>query len=229
MTQKSPKPHAESAADQETPDLEVQAKKLDQWVHTQLAHLSPGLSPISLSLAFMDWAMHLGQSPGQQMLLMKDFLEQANRNLLSPAPETDARFSDETWSQYPYSAIKTLFKTQADVLRKSTQVEGMSDHHRQMVDFFTRQWLDALSPSNWPLTNPEVLHKGIASKGESWLKGWQNYVKDLEDTLSNASRQPEAELKPLPYAVGKDVAITPGKVVFSNHLIELIHYTPTTG
>jgi len=69
----------------------------------------------------MERAKHLGQSPGQQMLLMKDFLEQANRNLLSPAPETDARFSDETWSQYPYSAIKTLFKTQADVLRKSTR------------------------------------------------------------------------------------------------------------
>ena len=227
MTKTSKKPHAEPAAEPDH-DLEAQARQLDQWVHTQLAHLSPGLSPISLSLAFMDWAMHLGQSPGQQMLLMKDFLENANRNLLSPAPETDARFSDETWSQYPFSAIKTLFKTQADVLQKATQVEGMSDHHRQMVEFFTRQWLDALSPSNWPLTNPEVLHKGMASKGESWLKGWQNYLKDLEDTLSNAAPRPEAVLKPLPYEVGKDVAITQGKVIYSNHLIELIHYTPAT-
>jgi len=227
MTKTSPKPQAGPITEPDH-NLEEQAKKLDQWVHTQLAHLSPGLSPISLSLAFMDWAMHLGQSPGQQMLLMKDFLEKTQHNLLSPEPETDARFSDETWSQYPYSVLKTLFKTQSDMLQKATQVEGMSDHHRQMVEFFSRQWLDTFSPSNWPLTNPEVLHKGVNSKGESWIKGWQNYLKDLEDTLSKVSAQPEAALKPLPYLVGKDVAITPGKVVFSNHLIELIHYTPTT-
>ncbi len=229
MTKTSKKFHAEPADEPVSEhDLEAQARKLDQWVHTQLAHLSPGLSPISLSLAFMDWAMHLGQSPGQQMLLMKEFLENANRNLLAAAPETDARFSDETWAQYPYHVMKSLFKAQSDMVQKATQVEGMSDHHRQMVDFFTRQWLDALSPSNWPLTNPNVLHKGVDTKGESLLKGWQNYLKDLENTLSNTSLQPDATLKPLPYVVGKDVAITPGKVIYSNHLIELIHYTPTT-
>lgn len=88
--------------------------------------------------------------------------------------------------------------------------------------------MDALSPSNWAATNPEVLRKGQESMGQTWLKGFESYTRDMQ-----AMRQARTDANPdtlaeLDFVVGKQVAITPGKVVFRNHLIELIQYTPMT-
>ncbi|NMM14244.1 MAG: alpha/beta fold hydrolase [Rhodoferax sp.] len=217
------------------------AKSIDEAFHAQLAKANMGLSPISLTLAYADWAMHLAASPGRQMLLGQQATALSKQALTrslqqvppvdadgKPVREMDPRFSDAGWSKWPFNAMKEGFKASDAWWREATQVDGMSRHHQHMVNFFTRQGLDALSPSNWPTTNPEVLKKGQESMGQSWLKGYQSYAKDLMEYQTARHSADGDTLKPLDFEVGKDVAITPGKVVFRNHLIELIQYTPTT-
>jgi len=218
------------------------AKSLDEAFHARLAKSSMGLSQISLALAYADWAMHLAVSPGRQMLLAQRAVALSQEALFKslkrepavdgegkPLLETDPRFSDPSWNRWPFSILKEGFKAGDAWWRESAEVEGVSRHDQHMVNFFTRQAFDALSPSNWAVTNPEVLKRGQESGGQSWLKGYQNYMQDLAEYQNGrASRTDPSKLTPLKFAVGKDVALTPGKVVFRNHLIELIQYTPTT-
>ena len=215
------------------------AKALDETVQAQLARANMGLSPVSMALAAADWAMHLALSPGRQMVLGQRALALAQQAWVAsarpqaddqglPLPEKDARFRDESWQQWPFSALKEGFKARDAWWREAAQVDGLTRHHQHVVNFFTRQALDALSPSNWPATNAEAHHLARATGGKSLLAGYQNFTKDLQ---KHRHAQPDADpqtLEPLTFEVGKDVAATPGKVVFRNHLIELIQYTPTT-
>ncbi|NMM06564.1 poly-beta-hydroxybutyrate polymerase N-terminal domain-containing protein [Polaromonas sp.] len=213
------------------------AQALDRAFHAQQAKASLGMSPISLSLAYADWALHLAASPGRQLLLAQHAAALLGQSMSrqpalgadgQPLPEKDPRFSDAGWSQWPFNALKNSFKSLDAWWSEAAQVGGVSRHHQHMVSFFTRQGLDALSPSNWPATNPEVLKQGHASHGQSWLKGYQRYAKDLHEQHSRRTNADADTLQALDFEVGKDVALTPGKVVFRNHLIELIQYTPTT-
>lgn len=217
-----------SAVSTEPPSLKDHANKLDQAVHTWMSQASMGLSPISLSLAYLDWAMHLASSPGQQLLLMNEALASLPLTFATPQEEKDARFRHEAWQNWPFNVMKSSYQRQVQHWQKASMVEGMSDHHKHMVKFFTRQYLDAMSPSNWPLTNPEVLKKGLETKGESWLKGWEQYMTDLKKHHQDQTHQTPETLENLAFEVGQDVAVTPGKVVFRNRLIELIQYSPTT-
>lgn len=190
-----------------------------------------GLSPVALGLATADWCMNLAASPGKQMTLAKravQLAQQAVQASAQPSGESDARFKDVAWQQWPYSAMKESFKASDRWWREATQVEGMRRHHRQLVDFFARQWMDALAPSNWAVTNPEVLVKARETKGESLRKGVELLAQDLEAARKAKADTPMEALEPLEFAVGRDVACTPGKVVFRNHLIELIQYSPST-
>ena len=219
-------PDTQAATSPDTP-LRHSAQQLDQALHSLWAQGSMGLSPIALSLAFLDWALHLSTSPGQQMLLMQQALAALPSSLDPAAEEKDPRFRHEAWQQWPYNGLKENYKTQVEQWLRATQVEGMSDHHRHMVNFFARQWLDALSPSNWPWSNPEVMRKGLDTGGQSWLKGWQQYLADIRRMPAQGDDSAQT-LQPLPFEVGQAVATTPGKVVFRNRLIELIQYAPTT-
>jgi polyhydroxyalkanoate synthase len=215
---------------------EAEAKQLDEAVHAQLSRATFGLSPISLALACIDWAMHLAVSPGKQLQLsqraMQLTMDELQR-ISSPSddaansPTEDDRFADPTWQQWPYSTLKDSFKAGDRWWQEATQVDGMSPHRQQMVSFFTRQWMDAMSPSNWPLTNPQVFTNGVETLGQSLTQGMQLFMRDFQQSALPANANPDG-LAPLPFVVGKDVAITPGKVVYRNHLIELIQYAPTT-
>jgi polyhydroxyalkanoate synthase len=218
------------------------AKQLDEAFRSQIAKSSLGVLPVSLSLAYADWLMHLAASPGQQLLLVQQARALLQESLVrafsglrvvdaegNPVKELDHRFSDPSWNEWPYNILKEGFKATDAWWSEATEVDGVSRHNHHLVNFFTRQWLDALSPSNWALTNPEVLKTGWESMGQSWLEGCRNYAKDLLEYQKNAAPIGDAgRLEPLDFEVGKDVAVTPGKVVFRNHLIELIQYTPTT-
>ena len=217
------------------------ARSLDDAFHTQLAKLNLGLPPISLGLAYADWAMHLAGSPGQQMILAQRALTLSQQALQrpwqeppgtdeepQPAPTADPRFTDPGWHQWPFNVFEASFQATNTWWHEAAQMEGMSSHHRHLVDFYTRQGLDALSPSNWPLSNPEVLKKGRESWGQSWLKGYQHLALDLAERQQQKHLGASAKRKALPFKIGQDVAVSPGKVVFRNALIELIQYTPTT-
>lgn len=213
-------------------DMQAQATQaLDDRVRAALSATTMGLSPVALGLASADWLMHLATSPGKQMTLAQRALQltqQAAQASLQPSGESDARFKDAAWQQWPYNALKEGFKASDSWWREAAQVEGMTRHHRQLIDFFARQWMDALAPSNWAATNPEVLAKAKETGGDSLKKGLELYLQD-QQTAQKAKAETTAEaLEPLEYVVGKDVACTPGKVVFRNHLIELIQYTPST-
>ena len=211
----------------------------DDWIHAHLARMNMGLSPFTLGLSAMDWAMHLATSPGRQWTLA----QQAQQKWLtwlqaqmpsgtaadSAHPVTDHRFSDPAWAQWPYRAIRDAFLSTSDWWQEASHIDGMTHHHQQWVSFMARQWLDALSPSNLALTNPQVSQQAQKSLGMSWLnsqqKAWDDWVQQVTPPSTQAN---PGELAPLPYAVGKDVAVTPGEVVFRNDLFELIQYKPTT-
>lgn len=213
-----------------------EARELDEAVHEQIAHATMGLSPISLALACADWAMHLAVSPGRQAQLAQTAMQLLADELYKPllhaggqrdGREEDGRFADPAWSNWPFSMLKDSFKAGDAWWQDAARVDGMSDHRRQMVSFFARQWMDAISPSNWLLTNPQAIAHGIETAGQSLLQGMQLFLRDYQQSTLGAGPNPEP-LAPLPYTVGKDVGVTPGKVVFRNHLIELIQYEPAT-
>ena len=126
------------------------AKSIDEAFHAQLAKSSMGLSPIALSLAYADWVMHLAVSPGRQMSLTQRAMALSQQALTDslksepaagadgkPVREKDPRFSDASWSQWPFNALKHGFKASDAWWRESTQVDGVSKHHNHMVNFFT--------------------------------------------------------------------------------------------
>ena len=218
------------------------AERMDQAAHAMLSRAAGGLSPISLSLAWVDWAMHLAVSPGRQATLA----QQAAR--LSAAavpalgatgaagdapkrPESDERFRDPAWEQWPFSVFKNQYKAACAWWDQAVQLDGVARHHGHLVNFFTKQWLDALSPSNFAATNPQVLQALRDSAGQSLAAGGRLLARDVAEYAAKQSGdgQAAAALPPLAYRVGQDVAVTPGKVVYRNHLIELIRYEPTTG
>ena len=211
---------------------------LDDQFHEGLARLTMGLSPISMGLAYADWALHLAVSPQTQhqlgqlalSLTQKTLLQQFNASQPGSEGSNDARFKDPAWTTWPYKFYKDWAQANEAWWHESTKVQGVSDHHQHMVRFFARQWLDALSPSNWASTNPEVVQQLLKTKGESWRKGMQYFLEDsqkIQRQTLGANPAKDA-LPPLPFQVGKDVAITPGKVVYKNQLIELIQYAPST-
>lgn len=196
-----------------------------------------GLSPISLALAFADWGLHLSTSPGKQLHLVRLACTLAQETWMQqtraatggdPSASHDDRFAAPSWSQWPYRYFKDAHQAHTRWWQDATQVRGVSQHHGHMVRFFTRQGLDALSPSNWPLSNPEVIQSVVNTQGKSLQQGIQNYLDDLSQATLATHNKVNASQQPLAFEVGKDVAITPGKVVYQNHLIELIQYSPTT-
>ncbi|WP_298232120.1 alpha/beta hydrolase [uncultured Azohydromonas sp.] len=211
---------------------QLAAQQLDETAHALLSRAALGLSPISLALAWADWAMHLAVSPGRQSMLAQQAVRLTADLLPSQpgtaqAPERDDRFRDPAWQQWPFQQLKSGYQAACAWWEQAVKVEGVANHHAHLVNFFTRQWLDAVSPSNFAQTNPLVLQAVRETGGSNLAQGAQLLAQDLARQAAKGA-QADAPLQPLPYAVGVDVAVTPGKVVYRNHLIELIRYEPTT-
>jgi len=211
---------------------------LDTLANAWRAHSTGGLSPAAGLLAWYDWALHLSLSPGKQRSLIEKGLHKQQRlaryalrvasahdcpTCIEPL-EQDRRFAAPAWQQWPFNVIHQGFLLQQQWWHNATTgVRGVSRHHENMVTFAGRQWLDMWSPSNFIWTNPEVLDAIRASGGANLWRGAMNFLEDARRlALDDAPAGVEG------FEVGKDVAVTPGKVVFRNHLIELIQYSPTT-
>lgn len=192
---------------------------LDRMVHARLAQLTMGLSPASMAAACLDWLGHLAVSPGKQQTLALRAL-----NSHTGPQARDKRFVAPEWQQWPFDQIALSFQRHEQWwLEATTGVHGVSAHHEQQVAFMARQILDMWSPSNFLWTNPEVMQATLKSGGANLLQGAQNQWQDTVRLMDQKALTVSKEFEP-----GKDVAITPGKVVFRNHLIELIQYTPQT-
>lgn len=206
-------------------DHGVSTNPLDLRLQSAVAKITGGVSPIAMSLAFQDWLLHLAASPGKQMELLELAIKMAG-DVAPIAPERregENRFSAPEWGAWPFNAMSHAFLQSEQFWREATSgVRGVSAHHADVVSFTARQLLDVVSPSNYFWTNPEVLHKAYETQGQSVLKGWANWLQDL----GGRGQSPEDEHSA--YEVGRNVAVTPGKVVYRNELVELIQYTPQT-
>lgn len=213
-------------------------RDLDRMIASAMAPATLGLSPAALYLAFCDWAIHLGTVPGKQAELAfnawrewQQFSTYALQSASGPAAAPhikplagDERFRDEAWQRFPYSLWYQGFLLTEKLWRDSTTgVNGVSPHHANVVSFMTRQWLDTLSPSNLPLTNPIVTEETFRTGGMNFAEGLRNWLEDTRRTQARKSPVGAEAFK-----VGENVAATPGKVIFRNHLIELIQYAPVT-
>ena len=139
----------------------------------------------------------------------------------------DNRFKDETWEEhFLFDFIKQSYLIASRHIHESVSgVEGLDDNARKKVNFFTRQFVDALSPSNFAVTNPLVLKETVQSHGQNLLKGFNNLLRDIE----KGDGQLKVTMTDLnAFEMGKNVATTPGKVVFQNDLIQLMQFDPTT-
>jgi polyhydroxyalkanoate synthase len=215
------------------------AEVVDRSLHAATARFTAGLSPIALADAYLDWASHLTFSPGKRSQLTEKafkkalrFANYASRRALRqdvepcivPLPQ-DRRFVDPAWQQPPFDLMYQAFLlTQQWWHNAVTGVRGVTRQHEDMVAFGTRQVLDVFSPSNSPFTNPEVLRRAREEFGMNFLRGAQNFLEDWDRAISR-KRPVGADA----FQVGRDVAVTPGKVVYRNRLIELIQYAPATG
>jgi polyhydroxyalkanoate synthase subunit PhaC len=213
---------------------------LDRSTHALLARFTGGLSPTALIGAYSDWLAHLASSPGKRWNLAEKsarkwqrLLEQSLRSVqaqdgattacIEPLPQ-DKRFSAEAWQSWPYNLVYQSFLLQQQWWHNATNgVRGVSRRHEDMVSFCARQILDMVSPSNFVATNPELLRRTLDEGGANLLRGLQNLTEDWGRKLSG--RPPVGTER---FTVGQQVAITPGKVVYRNRLIELIQYAPST-
>jgi polyhydroxyalkanoate synthase len=197
-----------------------------------------GLSPVALLQAYLDWWVHLASSPGKQAKLAQKAVRKmirlnlytskcaVNANMpacIEPLPQ-DKRFRALEWQKWPYNIIYQAFLFNQQWWHNATTgVSGVSCHHEEAVSFAARQLLDMFSPSNFLVTNPEVMQTSIEQGGANLQRGWQNFIEDWERAIGGK--------KPVGaegFLVGGTVAVTPGKVVFRNQLIELIQYAPAT-
>jgi polyhydroxyalkanoate synthase len=139
------------------------------------------------------------------------------------AEKKDRRFAAPEWRDNPlFDQIRQTYLALSDkLLGTADQIEGLDKETRAKLKFATRNFVDAMSPSNFALTNPQVLKKTIESRGENLLKGLGNMLKDI------AAGQ-LTQTKPGVFEVGKNIATTPGKVIRETPLYQLIQYTPTT-
>jgi len=141
------------------------------------------------------------------------------------APEKgDRRFKDAEWNENQvFDLLKQSYLITSRWLQKTVgEVDGLDDATRHKVDFYTRQFVDAMSPTNFFHTNPEVIRTTLETQGANLVSGLDNLIDDLES--GKGIRQTDFDA----FEVGKNLASTPGKVVFQNRLFQLIQYAPTT-
>lgn len=215
-----------------------QAEQLDRTMHVSLAKLTGGMSPAAIPLAYLDWLIHLWMAPGKRGLL----LEQGMRNWgqlakytleasMGKEPEplvttsrSERRFNSDAWNRFPFNVWSQQFLLTREWWESATsQILGLEASQQRLINFAIMQMVDATSPSNALLTNPDVLSTTKEQKGQNLVEGMWNLVTDWQTAaLRQANPEPDG-LK-----VGEDLAITEGKVVFRNEVMEVIQYAPTT-
>jgi polyhydroxyalkanoate synthase len=198
--------------------------------------------PANVGKAFFDMTRKMMTDPAKlwkaQMDWWQDYMTLVNNTTKrwlvgtpsSPVIEAsagDRRFKDDAWQQNTiFDFIKQSYLLTARTIQGTIkEVDGLDEQTARKVDFYTRQFVDAMAPSNFVMTNPEVLRATVDSGGENLVKGLKNMLEDLERGKGQLRIRMTDEKA---FKVGEDIAVTPGKVIYQNDLIQLIQYTPST-
>jgi len=236
-SQAATKPARKPGPTQSPPDSDS-ATNWDRLLRAWMGRLSFGLSPTGLSLVYLDWLLHLGVAPGKQIDLMRKSLRKglrfsayaARASLLPDIPPAieplpqDHRFDSPAWQYWPFNLYYQSFLLLQQWLHNATTgVRGVSRHDEEVVTFVGRQLLDLCAPTNLPWTNPDVLRATCREGGTNLVRGLSNWFEDWQRAVLG-----EKPVGTKNFEVGKNVAITPGKVIYRNRLIELIQYAPAT-
>ncbi len=213
------------------------------WVERQgNTTATPGADPLNIGSAFLEMTARMMANPAQvmqaQLGFWQDYLtlwQNTTRRMMgmdSAAPvisadAKDKRFRDESWQQNEiFDFIKQSYLLSARYVQDVVKhVDGLDTKTARKVDFYTRQFVDAMSPSNFLLTNPEVLRKTAETGGENLLRGLNNLLGDLERGRGKWTvKMTDMDA----FRVGENIGVSPGRVVFQNALMQLIQYSPTT-
>src|SRR3989475_8373474 len=212
---------------------------IDQlWQTNPYSKLVP-LDPAEITRAFKQIWLDAARNPGHAWTAYSDFVQQYTQVMASAAltfwgpdqqskpvvePEKrDTRFSAPDWQQNPlFDALKQSYLLAATTLLKSaSEVQGLDAHQQRKLVFYLRQFLDAISPSNLAFTNPQVIHETVQTGGQNLVQGMEHLLRDIK---AGQIKMTDIDA----FTPGRNLALTPGQVVYRNKLIELIQYAPTT-
>jgi polyhydroxyalkanoate synthase len=213
---------------------------VSEWLKRQ-ADENHSPDPLNIASAFMEMTARLIANPSflveAQIGFWRDYMslwQNTTRRILGAdtkpvidAPSSDRRFKDDAWRENEiFDFIKQSYLLSARYVQDVvTHVDGLDAKTAQKVDFYARQFVDAMSPSNFLLTNPEVLRKTAETGGENLLKGLNNLLSDLERGKGKLRiKMTDMEA----FRLGENIGVSPGKVVYQNDLMQLIQYTPST-
>jgi len=202
-------------------------------------HTGP-LDPLNVSGAFIALAKAMGEDRqtvlNGQLQLWNDWMglwETTARRILggeappvvAPAPG-DRRFRDTEWQRNEiFDFIKQSYLLVANAMQQTVaNLHGIPDNERKRIEFYTKQFADAFAPTNFPLTNPEVMRATLNSNGENLVRGLNNLLADIERGQGELSIRQSAD----GFVIGENIATAPGKVVFRNEVMELLQFHPVT-
>ncbi len=232
----------------ETLSDENQSARLDHLYRAMIAEVTGGLSPNTPVMLQMNWLLNLATSPGKMLeltdLARKNIVELSLASILNAyglaaknmgvevrsntAKPDDRRFNDPEWARAPFNLYKEAFLAVENWCQEATKnIHGISTEDEKAHSFMVHQLLDALSPANFPLTNPEIVKEIEQQGGRNLIKGYLNLLEDIS-TSGGAEHRKQAHRTSGKYQVGENLATSAGKVVYRNQLIELIQYEPTT-
>ncbi len=197
--------------------------------------------PLNVSAPFMTLFSKMMENPEQMLALKAEYMKQwtdlwfsSSQAMLGkavePAIEPDAgdrRFRGKEWSENAvFDYIKQSYLLASQQIQSSVgAVDGLDDDTRQKVDFYTKQFVDAMSPTNFAATNPKVIEATLDTKGENLVNGMQNMLDDLERGKGRlAIRMTDEDA----FEVGENIAVSRGQVVYQNDLMQLLQFNPTT-
>ena len=236
---------AENTPESANPYVEIAERSqrlVNDWLNRHGNEIqAPDVDPLNVGEAFIEMTRHMMTNPQKMMesglSLWQGYMELWQSTALrllgaeaEPVAEPardDRRFRDEAWTENQvFDFIKQSYLLTAKWLESTVHdVEGLDRKTQHKVDFYTKQFVNALSPTNFLMTNPEALRATVESKGENLVNGLNNLLEDLERGDGKlAIRMTDMEA----FEIGKNVATAKGKVVYRNDLIELIQFDPLT-
>ncbi|MGA2187246.1 MAG: alpha/beta fold hydrolase [Steroidobacteraceae bacterium] len=207
---------------------------MERTLRAQMATVTGGLAPDVYVNAWWDWLLNLAKEPPAQLQLMQDAMAKAAETaaftlqaaVAEPLPPAagDDRFRGDAWAQWPYNVYAHAYRNYADWWQKAlSSVPGVAPSNERTLEFMARNALEAVSPANYLATNPELVEATRAEAGENLVRGFGNWLEDIQGALGGKSAN-----RTDAFVIGRDIAATPGKVVLRNALVELIQYSPAT-